>query len=440
MGGAPGVNVVSVDYGATSIRVCRIDLDARPVDVDVVHRYAHGPVRCADGTLRWDWQRLIDETIEGLERATTIGPVASIGVDTWAVDYGLLDGDGKLLSAPHSYRSDRTAAYQLTLDRVGSRRFYEICGLQVQPFNTIFQLAAHDPDELAVAAHLLFLPDLVTYALTGEIGTERTNAGSSGLYDHVAHDWSDALIEASGASRGLFGSIVDAPAAAGTWRGIPVHRVGGHDTASAIIALPEASTSTAFVASGTWLLVGRECDRPDLSAEAQADNFTNELGARGGVRFLKNVAGFWLVNECLRAWGVEDGTALLEVTRVVTADVPTFDATDPRFLAPVDMDQEVRDAAGLGLHAGREFVLRCIIESMAQTTADVLARLGDISDVVLVGGGANSELLRDRIEARSGLPVRVGPTEAAAVGNALVQGIAIGVFADLADARRALVP
>ena len=413
-------SVIAVDFGATSIRVSRVDLET--LDVDVVHRYPHEPVHAADGSLRWDWNRLVDEMFEGLELAIAKGPVASIGIDTWAVDYGLLDGDGKLLSAPHTYRSDRTNDHERVLDRVGRRRFYEICGLQVQPFNTIFQLAAHDPDELAGAEHLLFLPDLLVHHLTGEIATERTSAGSSGLYDLRAGDWSDELIDASGAPRRLFGDIVDAPARAGTWRDIPVVRVSGHDTASAVMAIPESSEGAAFVASGTWLLVGRMLDEPDTSEGARAENFSNELGAFGGIRFLKNVAGYWLLNECLRKWGIEDPSDLLGAAARV--DAPTFDATDRSLLRPDDVEAEIRRLAGLP-DAGRDVIVRSTVASMARTTADVLARRGDVTEVVVLGGGARDELLCELISRESGLPVRCGPAEASATGNAMVQGMAL---------------
>lgn len=411
--------VIAVDCGAASIRVCRVDLEAQ--DVDIVHRYPHAPVRAPDGTLRWDWDRLVDEMFEGLELAISTGPVASIGIDTWAVDYGLLDADGKLLGAPHAYRSDRTSDYGQVLDRVGRRRFYEICGLQVQPFNTIFQLAAHDRDELERAAHLLFLPDLLVHHLTGEIATERTSAGSSGLYDLRDRDWSDELIDASSAPRRLFGEIVDAPAPAGTWRDIPVVRVGGHDTASAVVATPDAGTTAAFVSSGTWLLVGRLTDEPDTSEDAQAQNFTNELGALGGIRFLKNVAGYWLLNECLRKWSIDDPSDLL--ADAARADAPTFDATDPTLLAPPDMEAEIRKLAGLPT-ADRDVIVRSIVESMARTAADVVETLGDVDEIVLLGGGARDDLLVELIGKHSGLPVRRGPAEATAIGNAIVQGMA----------------
>ncbi|MEX2394023.1 MAG: FGGY-family carbohydrate kinase [Actinomycetota bacterium] len=432
--------VASVDFGAASMRVCRVDLDARPVTCEVVHRAEHVPVRLPDGSLRWDWDRLVGETITGLGGALERGPIDSIGVDTWAVDYGLLDGDRKLLSAPHSYRSDRTKAYRQTYRRVAHRRFYETCGLQVQPFNTIFQLAAHDRAELDAAAHLLFLPDLVVFHLTGQIATERTNAGSSGLYDLAKRDWSDELIDASGAPRHVFQPIVDAGTPAGAWRDIGVHRVAGHDTASAVVAIPAATENTAFVSSGTWLLVGAERDEPDTSLLAQAENFTNELGALGGLRFLKNVAGYWLLNECLRQWGNGDLDGYLERARKIEEEIPIFDATDPRFLSPKDMVAEIRLAAGLDERDGDDMVVRCIIESMAAATAVVIERLGDVNDVVLLGGGAKDDFLSERIADHARVPVRRGPVEAAALGNALVQGIALGVFSDLADARRALGP
>jgi rhamnulokinase len=431
--------VVAVDLGATSARVCRVDLSARPVAVEVVHRHPHVAVTHADGSLRWDWDRIVAEVEVGLRRALERGPVASIGVDTWGVDYGLVDGDGGLLSPPHSYRSHRTDGYGDLADRIGRRRLYEIAGLQLQPFNTLFQLAAHDPSELEAAEHLLFLPDLLVHHLTGSVGAERTIAGTSALLDIGKGDWSDELVEACGVPRRLLPELRPAGERAGTWEGIPVHLVGSHDTASAVVAMGAApSERSAFVASGTWLLVGREQAEPDLSPEAEALNLTNELGALGGVRLLKNVGGFWLLNECVRVWGDTTTEELLEQAAAWDGPAPAVDATDGRFFAPDDMPSEIRSAAGLADDAPRALVARVAVESMAQTAADVLAHVGPVDEVALFGGGAGADLLVDRLAARSGVPVLCGPIEATAVGNALVQGIGLGLLVDLAEARSCL--
>ncbi len=431
--------VVAVDFGATSIRVCRVDLDASPLVVDVVHRYEHKPILGSDGSLRWDWPRLMRETQEGLNRALEAGPVASIGVDTWGVDYGLLDRKGALLSPPHCYRSDRTAGYRDVADRIGERRLYDIAGVQLQPFNAIFQVAAHDRTELARARHLLLLPDLVVHELTGAVATELTAAGTTGLLDITARDWSAELIASTGAESDLFGPLVAAGEPAGSWNGVPVHYVGGHDTASAVAAMgPIGGRDVAFVATGTWMLVGREQDEADTSEAARTANFTNEIGVTGDVRFLKNLAGFWLIEECRRNWGGVGVPALMDEAAEVSSGFETFDVSDARFLHPIDMEKEIRDAAAIATDDPRSVVVRAAVESMAAGAAKVIDFLGGIKEIALMGGGARFGLLADAVGRATGLRVRTGPTEAAALGNALVQGMAIGRYVGLAEARAGL--
>lgn len=437
-----GETVVAVDFGATSIRVCRVDLAARPPRLDVVHRYAHQPVPDGAGHLRWDWARLVAEMVHGLDLALAAGPVASIGVDTWAVDYGLLDAHGELLSAPYSYRDSRTDGYVAVADRIGERALYAATGIQLQPFNTLFQVASHDPDELARARYLVLLPELLVHHLTGEITAERTSAGSTGLVDLATGDWSPALCEAVGLDPKLLAPIRPAGEWVGDWRGVPVHLVGGHDTASAVVAMGAApGPGAAFVSSGTWLLVGREQEQPDTGEDARKANFTNEAGALGGIRFLKNLAGSWLVEGCRPAWGdvpIADLLAVAEDVSLSDTGAVLFDVTDPRFLHPENMLAEVLDAAGLPADTPPAVVVRTIVESSAQSTAAVLDRMGGIAETYVFGGGSQSALYRSCLAQASGRPVRQGPVEATALGNALVQGIALGMFEDLTQARAAL--
>jgi rhamnulokinase len=420
--------VVAVDWGATSIRVARVDLDGRPPTVDIVHRVPHA----ATPEGRWDWDRLVAETERGIGLALEAGPVASIGVDTWAVDYGLVDERGRLLSPPHCYRSPRTAGWREVVDRIGERALYETTGIQQQPFNTLFQLAAHDRDERAAARHAVLLPDLLVGHLTGgDPAAERTVAGSTALVDLATGDWSPSICDAAGIAPSLLPPIVEPGTPAGSHRGVPVHRVCGHDTASAVVAMGSVGgPAVGFVATGTWLLVGREQATADTSPAAQAANFTNEPGAEGTTRFLKNVTGFWML---------PDGAGLDEAAAVDPGAYRTFDATDPALLAPDDVGATVRGLAGVGPDAPAPVVARAAVESMAATAAAVLDRLGGIERIALVGGGAGSTLLTRALAERSGLPVDVGSTEAAALGNALVQGIALGRFADVGEARRSLV-
>jgi rhamnulokinase len=432
------VTVGAVDFGASSIRVCRVTFGDGAPELEVVHRHAHAPVH--DGShLRWDWARLVAETERGLELATAAGPLASIGVDTWGVDYGLLDHRGDLVEPPISYRDPRTDGYQSVLEQIGNEQFFATTGLPALQYDTIFQLAAHDREQLARARHLLLLPELLVHHLTGVITGEPSSAGTTGLLDLDARTWSAELAGVVGVRPSLLAPLQPAGTCVGSWRGMPVHLVGGHDTASAVLA--GAAHDAPFVATGTWLLVGCEQDEPDRSAAAFAAGLGNELGALGGVRLLRNVAGWWLVEECRRQWGGVDLDDLL--TRAASmATVPVVDALDPRLLAPADMATTLADLAGLPDRTDRAAVTRCAVESMAASAARVIASLPGIDgDAALhvFGGGIRSALLLDALTRHTGRPVQVGPVEAAALGNALVQALALGVFATLDDARATLV-
>ena len=302
------------------------------------------------------------------------------------------------------------------------------------PINTIFQLAAHDRDALAQARHLLMLPELLAYHLTGEITAELTSAGSTGLLDLSTEDWSGELLDAIDVSPGLLPPIQRPGTLVGKWRDVPVHLVGGHDTASAVLG--GAAHGAAYVSAGTWLLVGRMLDGPDTTESARLGRFTNEQGAAGGIRFLRNVAGWWLVEECRRAWGDPDLEELLSDAAGV-GPVPAADATDERFLAPADMATELASAAGLGAGVSRAEITRCAVESMAQSTAAVVKQLG-LRSVQVFGGGARSELLLRLLTEHVDGTVTVGPVEATALGNAMAQGLALGVFGSVAEGRRAL--
>ena len=432
--------VVAIDFGASSIRVCRVGLGAGAPVVDVVHRHHHGPVADHRGHLRWDWPGLVTETDRGLTAALERGPVASIGIDTWGVDYGLLDGRNELVGAPFSYRDHRTDGFRAVVDRIGAERLYAVTGVQLQPFNTIFQLAAHDPDELHRARRLLMLPELLVHHLTGEVTGERSSAGTTALVDISSGDWSEPLAEAAGIDVDLLPEIRAAGHRGGHRNGVPVHLVGGHDTASAVAAMgASVGPHTAFVSAGTWLLVGREQAEPDVSDAARLANFTNEIGALGGIRFLKNLAGWWLIEGCRSAWGDPALAALLDDAAAVDQPSPAvrrpLDVADPRFLHPKDMLSEVTGALGLARDTSPRVVVVGIVDSMAAGTAQVIDQLGGVTDVVVFGGGVRSALYIDALVRHTGLPVTTGPVEATALGNALVQGVAVGIYADLAEAR-----
>jgi rhamnulokinase len=431
--------VAAVDCGATSVRVCRIDLDATTLTPRVVHRVAHVPRRDPAGHLRWDWDRITSAVIDGLERAVALGPLASIGIDTWAVDYGLVDEHGALLSEPYSYRDHRTDGYRSIVDRFGPEAMYRVNGLQLEPFNTVFQLAFHDRDELARAARLLWLPELILHHLTGVAITERTSAGCSGLVDLPTGDWSTDMLDLAGIPRDLLGSIEHAARVVGDWRGVPVSLVAGHDTASAVVGMgPAAPGGSAFVSTGTWMLPGVERAEPDTSEWARLHNFTNEAAALGGIRFLRNVTGFWLLERCREAWGGPDVADLVAAAERVGPHVPVVDVDDGSLRAPDDMLDAYTSLAGIPRDTDAGLVTRSIVESIAARTASVLRELREavpFDDVVMFGGATRIEMFRHRLAALTSIDVRAGSAEAAAIGNAIVQGIAIGRFSSIDDGR-----
>ena len=429
--------VAAVDLGATSVRVALVDLDADAPTVEIVHRWHHGPEERHDGSVRWRWRELLENVALGLDRALDTGPIASIGVDGWAVDYGLLDEHGRLLSDPHSYRSPRTSEWRRIADHIGEAELYRRTGIQLIPINTIFQLAAHDTAELARARHLVMLPELVAYELTGTIAAERTNAATTGLLELTTTDWATDLCIAAGVDPAILPAVVPPGRLLGEHRDTPVHLVASHDTACAFAASPLGISGRAFVSAGTWFLVGVERGTADVSENARRANFSNELGAAGGFRFLKNVTGFWLIEQCAAQWGTT-ARELLEIAASAPSDAARFDVDDERFLSPVRVDDEVRAAAGLPDDASRALVARSIVESVAAAVGRVVGELRGaqtVDEVVIVGGGAASPLLRERLAEHAGVRVVAGHPEATSLGNALLQGMALGRFRKLEDAR-----
>ena len=423
--------------GATSVRVAVVDLDADRPEVVIVHRWPHAPEPRPDGSLRWRWGELTDNVRLGLDRARGLGPLASIGIDGWAVDYGLLRRDGRLVADPHSYRSRRTHAWRAVARSLGEAELYRRTGIQLIPINTIFQLAAHDRDELAEAHRLVMLPELVAYELTGEWTGERSNAGTTGLLDVDTGDWAGDLVDAIGVDPGILPRPEIAGRKLGEHDGTPVHLVAAHDTACAFAASPLDTEGRAVVSAGTWFVVGVERDTPDTSEASRVGNFSNEVGAFGGFRYLKNVTGFWLLEQCAALWG-KTARELLDLAADVP-EAPMFDVRDERFLAPARMDEEIRAVTGLHARTPHAVVARSIVESVAAAVAEVLRELRHrqrVDELAVVGGGAASGLVRDRLAGHAGIPVVSGPTEATALGNALVQGVALGRFEDLSDGRR----
>ena len=432
------MRVAAIDMGATSVRVAVVELEADAPRVEIVHRWQHGPDTRPDGSVRWRWSELVENVRLGLDRALESGPVASIGVDGWAVDYGLLDEHGRLLSDPHSYRSPRTNRWRDVARSLGERELYRRTGVQLMPINTIFQLAAHDRSELDRAARLLMLPELVAYELTGEAAGERSNAGTTGLLDLATGTWASDLAEAVGVAPAILPPVEPAGRLLGEHRGVPVHLVAAHDTACAVAASPLGPPDRGFVSAGTWFLVGVEREAADTSETARVANFSNEPGALGGYRFLKNVPGFWLLERCAADWGIGSAAELLDRSDGSGDAGAVFDVRDDRFLAPERMEYEVRAAAGLPAGATHATVVSSIVRSIAAGVAavvDELRAIGPLAELAIVGGGGASPVVKRALEDAAGVRVVRGAVESAALGNALLQGIALSRFSSLSEAR-----
>lgn len=447
----------AVDLGATSGRVITGRVGPGLLSATEVHRFPNTPLTTADG-LHWDMPALFAEVLRGLARC---GPVDSVGVDTWAVDYGLLDADGALLGPPYHYRDRRTAGVaEAVRDAFGAQRLYRANGLQHLPFNTVFQLAAaRGTPALAAARSILLVPDLLTYWLTGEIGAETTNASTTGLLDARTGEWSPRLAAAAGVDPALLpplrrpGSVAGRllpriARATGLPAGTPVVAVASHDTASAVAAVPATGPGGAYISCGTWSLAGLELDAPVLSEDSRAANFTNERGVDGTVRYLRNIMGMWLLEECRRSWrarGLRTGLGeLLSAAEQAEPFAALVDPDAPDFLAPPDMPAAL---AGYCVRTGQRppgspgATVRCILESLALAHRRVLRQAAalagrEITRVHLVGGGSRNALLCRLTADATGLPVTAGPAEATALGNILLQARARGLVGDLARMRR----
>ncbi|MFC5924020.1 rhamnulokinase [Micromonospora vulcania] len=446
------VHLAAVDLGASSGRVMTARVEPGRLELDEAHRFRNEPVRVA-GTLHWDVLALYRGVLDGLRAA---GPVASIGIDTWAVDYGLLDASGALLGNPVHYRDGRTDGVgDRVAKQLGAERLYTTTGLQHLPFNTLYQLvAATGTPQLDVAHRLLLIPDLIAYWLTGEVGAEVTNASTTQLYDLRRRAWATDLMRDAGIRSELFPPLREAGTLIGPVRpelGLPgepaVVAVGSHDTASAVVGVPATGAHFAYISCGTWSLVGVELDAPVLSEQSRRANFTNESGVDGTIRYLRNVMGLWLLQESLRTWGTTDLPALLGQAAREPAFRSVVDPDDPAFLPPGDMPARIADACG---RTGEPVpmtpaaTVRCILDSLALAHRRAVAQAQLLSGrhvdaVHVVGGGARNELLCQLTADACGLPVLAGPVEATALGNVLVQARALGVLGgDLAALRAEL--
>ena len=469
--GAPVAAVAAVDLGASGGRVMVGQVSADQLELHEVHRFPNTPVRVL-GTLHWDILSLYREMLDGLGTAARSFELASAGIDSWGVDYGLLGADGALLGNPVHYRDSRTdGVVDDMLAKVPAADLYAVTGVQQMPINTIYQLGAEARTrQLASARTLLLIPDLLAYWLTGEIGAEVTNASTTQLYDTRARDWAWDLIGRAGLPAGLFPALRQPGSVVGTLRPevasepgltglgpgrpagpLPVIAVGSHDTASAVVAVPARGRDFAYISCGTWSLVGVELDQPVLTEASRMANFTNETGVDGTIRYLRNVMGLWLLQESVRAWAgagrPADLATLLEQAARVPALQVVVDPDDPAFLPPGDMPARIAAAArrtGQSPPADPPAVVRCILDSLALAYRARLREVQELSGravhtVHVVGGGVRNALLLQLTADACGLPVVAGPAEAAALGNILVQARTLGAAPGDLDGMRALL-
>jgi sugar (pentulose or hexulose) kinase len=442
-------HVIAVDMGAESGRVMQVSLDGERLHIEEIHRFPSVSVTI-HGTLYWDVLRMWHEITTGIKMAAP--GAASIGVDTWGVDFGLLDRDGNLLANPVHYRDTRTdGMMEWVFERVPRREVFERTGIQFLQLNTLYQIAslvkANSP-VLHNAATFLTLPDLFNYWLSGVKVSEFTIATTTQFYNPHSGGWDADLLAKIGAPTHILPEIVPSGTKLGAYNGIPVIAPACHDTGSAVAAVPTTTTNYAYLSSGTWSLLGLELDRPVINDDAYAANVTNEGGVGGKFRFLRNITGLWLIQQSRQVWQEQTGklyehAELAELAQAAAPFRSLFDPDHKDFLTPGDMPARLRalcQRTGQPQPETPGQIVRAIYESLAFKYRYYLEKLAAVSGqrvdrLHIIGGGSRNTLLCQMVANAIGRPVVAGPAEATALGNALVQFIALGEFADLAQAR-----
>ena len=453
---------LAFDLGASSGRAIIGTFDNGKLTLEEVHRFKNGPVEKADG-LYWDYPALCSELVTGLGKALeAAGNLDGIAIDTWGVDYVLFDPQRKIVRLPYNYRDPRTAkAAQDVKNIISDADIYKLTGIQKMELNTIYQLFAHKTEHPEEMENTVFLniPDALAFHLGGNFTTEYTSASTTGLLDPVTKEWCWELIDKLGIPRSVFPEIVfpctqggvlskelqqkfDAPA-------IPIYKVGSHDTASAVAAVPAPESGNwAYLSAGTWALLGAEIDAPSITSAGEKAHFTNEGGLEGKIRFLTNIMGSWLFQETRRIWN-SDGKDLSfeDICRMAAAsELGKFliDPNNSEFVTPGDMPQRIRDfcrKSGQGDRMTDAEVARAIYDSLALYFKNKIAFLEQLLGVKysafnIVGGGTRDRLLMQLTADAMGIPVIAGPVEATSTGNIIAQAIASKVVADQAEGRK----
>ena len=453
---------LAIDLGAESGRAMLGTLEGGKLALEELHRFPNTPVRLPTG-LYWDTLRLFQEirhalSLCGRERKL---PLDGIGIDTWGVDFALLGSDGALVDNPRHYRDPRThGMMEKTFAVVPRQEIFAQTGIQFLPLNTLYQLHAMKLAEspaLEIAARLVFMPDLFNYWLTGQARAELSIASTSQFYNPVTRKWAGDLLRRLGLPERVLPAIVppgtrlgtllpEVAEACGLSREVPVYATACHDTAAAVAAVPAEGDGWCYISSGTWSLLGAELDGPVINARSLALNFTNEAGVEGKIRFLKNIAGLWLLQECRRAWALEGHEySYEELSRLAAAAPRAGTLLDPDlFVEPGSMPQRIADYCrqnGCAAPDQPAGMTRLILESLAASYRKVLEGLEALLErrfprIHIVGGGSHNQLLNQLAANATGRTVVAGPAEATAAGNILVQAIGAGVIPGIAEARR----
>jgi rhamnulokinase len=451
---------LAVDLGAESGRVLLGGFDGGRMEISEGHRFPNEPVLLPDG-LHWNVLGIFNEIQRGVARAASESDgIESLGVDAWGVDFGLLDSEGVLLANPHHYRDERTEGMMEAATRKAPREeIYRTTGIQFMQINTLNQLLAMEGSPvLGAASTLLTIPDLFNYWLTGEIACEYTNATTTQLLDVETGEWSGGLARALGIPERIFPDVIGPGTILGTLSdrigrtaglpdGLPVTAVASHDTASAVVAIPASEESFAYISSGTWSLVGMELSRAVVTTEALEANFTNEGGFAGTTRFLKNVMGLWILQECRRVWSLEGREypyeELVALAERVTTQMPLVDPDHPDLLPAGEMPARIQSLCrqtGQRVPDGPAEISRCVMESLAlkyrwtiESAESVTGRRA--GTIHVVGGGCRNSLLCRLTAEATRRPVLAGPVEATATGNLMVQAYSRGHVGSLSEIR-----
>ena len=470
-------NYLAIDIGASSGRHILGTVKDGKITLEEVFRFDNGQVR-KDGHDCWDIEKLVESVKAGIDAAAAKAKIDSIGIDTWGVDFVLLDADGNLVSDAVAYRDTRTAGADKEIESsvLSFAELYARAGIQKTSFNTIYQLWAlkkEHPEQLEKAAHFLMVPEYLNYRLTGRIVHEYTDSSTTSLLDAAKKDWDFDLIGKLGLPKRIFGKLEMPGATVGEYKGMKVVLPAMHDTGSAYLAVPARDDKAVYLSSGTWSLLGVENELAITTPESCAANFTNEGGAWGRYRYLKNIMGSWIIQSIRRELngvsyvegkGREATEAALakladyekgkkysfndleQAARASVAFTTTVDVNAQAFMNPESMIGEVLAAAAKAGKAPATVgeLMQCVYISLAKCYADAIARLSKITgktytSVNIVGGGSKDGYLNELTAKATGLEVITGPTEGTAIGNLIVQMIVGGEFADLAAARRAII-